>query len=110
MLCINHRELYIAVKHPNNGEHFYLVFVHLMYWAGPMAWNGARFSLASDEQYLKFARTIAALDQLTEEQLLNTGNRYKLYKANSGNLQISVIAMYAEQHSEVHPSIAVAEQ
>jgi hypothetical protein len=48
-----HSQLYVIARNPKIAtEVFYWGFVHVYYFAGPIAWTGASFRLASDDEFV----------------------------------------------------------
>jgi hypothetical protein len=83
----------------NNNETFFIVFVGVIYFEGPMSWNGANFSLGSKEECINI------LQPMGQDYLKGFRNRVpNLYKLKQGGFEVKIVAETVEK-SETPPDV-----
>jgi hypothetical protein len=86
---IGHQVLDINVYDPILEKKYRLTFVGVVFFSGPINWNGVEFEIAAPDECLSILKKIVRFDKIPDEYLLEL---YKLYKVKNQRIPIEIIS------------------
>ncbi len=93
-----HNSLAIRFRNSDNsGEIFYVEFVSVQYYSGPMVWNSVHFEVATPQECATLLRRIPDFKNLTENEISHKtsphSDGYKLYRSTDQEFFVEIIAV-----------------